>query len=198
MGVIARIHEPRCKICSHPRRVEIDALLEKRSQRIRDPETKKLLYSRDIVIKTLLEWGITNPTPDNVDRHWQKHCEVVSDAEATSLQDALNAASQEMLDIINARDGSVEGDLHAIRAMSMARLRQKALRNEDVGVTVDMGLKATTELTRRASSEAARDLLSTLAGGISKALGGPGRKEIADAEVVLEIEAAEVVEVEEP
>jgi hypothetical protein len=187
--VLAAKTVPSCKLCKHPRRAEIDALLEKRSNKIRDPKTKQLLFTAEILKKRFAEeFGVVNPTDENLQVHWKKHCEVVTQAEVNEVEDALSELNQEMLDIIDGSDGTVDNDLRVVFKLGMKRIRGRVLRGEDPGVSVDHALKASAELTKRQDNEAKHELLQALTGGIATALSAPRQP--------LPIEGAEVIEVE--
>jgi hypothetical protein len=188
VGVIAIKNEPKCKLCRHPQREEIDALLELRSALTRDPETKQLIYTLPVVLKQLAEWGVENPTEDNIKAHWRKHCEVVAEGVAVGHDAALEELRVEMLTILDASDGSIESDLTALRKLAMARIRLRVMKGEDPGVTVDQLLKSVAEMTKRAHNEATHELLTSLAGGMTRAL--------AERRTPRAIEGAEVVDAE--
>lgn len=171
MAVLQTKTEARCKICSSPHRAAIEALLEKRSDKVRDPVTRELLYSGDIVLAKLRdEYGIENPTLENISGHWKKHCEKVSVEEVADVEAALDEHREELLAILDETDGSVDGDLRVIFKLGIARIRGRVLRGEDPNVTTDQSLKAAAELTKRQDNEAKRDVLQALAGGIGLAL----------------------------
>ena len=193
MGVLPSKTVASCKLCKHPRRSEIDELLLLRSQKARDPVTKKLTHTADILRERLAsEFGVENPTLENLAMHWKKHCEVVSDAEVADVTAALDEHNAELLAIIDASDGTVDANLRVIHKLSMARIRGRVLRGEDPGVSVDQGLKAVGELTKRQDNEAKNELLTALTGGIVDSIAAgrqpkqieAGEVEIIDVEVV--------------
>lgn len=171
MAVLAKLSMPACKLCKHPKRPEIDALLELRSKHTRGPDGK-LTHTIDVVLRTLGEWGVENPTLDNIKNHWRKHCEVVEGTAAEEHASQLEGANAEMLEILDAADDSVDGYLRSLIGVSKHRLRRRLLRNEDPGVTVDHALKASAELTKRSHNEAQHELMTALAGGIALAVTG--------------------------
>lgn len=186
MAVLATKTEPKCKLCSHPNRAEIDALLERRSNGELDDQGRR--FNADYVIEILASWGVTNPTIENLKNHWRKHCEVVSAEEAEQVETALSELNQEMLAILDESDGTVDADLKAIFKLGMKRIRGKVLRGEDPGVTLDHQLKASAELTKRAHNESTRELLGQLGSGLALALSQP--------RPARQIEGAEVIDVE--
>lgn len=186
MAVLPLKTEPKCKLCSHPNRGEIDALLEKRSNGESDDKGRR--FNADYVLEILAGWGVKNPTLENIKNHWQKHCEVVSATEAAEVENALSELNQEMLAILDESDGTVDADLKALWKLGMKRLRGKILRGEDPGVTLDHQLKASAELTKRAHNESTRELLGTLGAGLAAALSQPPQPK--------QIEGAEIIDVE--
>lgn len=78
MPVLRIRDEPKCKICQSEQRDAIDALLELRANRGKDDagRTVNEQYVRD----RMAEWGIPNPTRENVVVHWKKHCQLVDAA----------------------------------------------------------------------------------------------------------------------
>jgi hypothetical protein len=189
--VTALKHEPMCKLCRHPRRTEIDQLIELRANRTRDPETGKLAYTMPVVIEKLAEWGVDNPNEDNVKNHWRKHCEMIKDGAAAAHGVAVVANTDDMLAILDKSDGTVDGYLRSVIELNAGAIRAKILRGEAPGVTVDHALKAVAELTKRSHNEAQHNLMEALAGGIAHAIDGKkdpkqipsGDYEIIDAEI---------------
>ena len=186
MAVLALKTEPKCKLCSHPNRAEIDVLLEKRSKGEFDDKGRR--FNADYVLEILGGWGVVNPTLENLKNHWKKHCELVSAEEAEQVASQLSELNAEMLAILDESDGTVDADLRAMFKLGMKRIRGKILSGNDPGVTPEMSLKAAGELTKRAHNESTRELLGTLAGGLALALAQPQQPK--------QIEGAEVIDVE--
>jgi hypothetical protein len=190
MAVLAIKTEPKCKLCKHPNRAEIDVLLERRSNG--DLDDKGRRFNADYVLEILGQWGVTNPTLLNIKGHWKNHCEVISSEEAEEVAAQLSELNTEMLAILDESDGSVDSDLRAIFRLGTKRLRGRILRGEDPGVTLDHQLKASSELTKRSHNESTRELLGTLAGGLVMAIEQQKQpKQIETAYEVIEQEAAE-------
>lgn len=189
--VVATKSEPKCKLCRHPQRAEIDHLLELRAARTRGPDGQ-LAYPLSVVLAKLEEWGVENPNEDNVKNHWRKHCEVVDETRGTEVAVQVDDTRDEMLAILDAADATVDGGLRAVWDVGMQRLRRKILRGEDPGVTTDHMLKAAAELTKRSHNEAQHELMTALTGGIAQALSRPAEpKQIGppDGEQAVVIEA---------
>ena len=170
MAVVAIKTEPRCKLCTHPRRAEIDALLERRSRGDLDDAGNRI--NSDYVEKLLIEWGVVNPNKANFTIHFGKHCEVLADEQAVEREKELSELHQEMLDALDDSDGTIDGDLEAIRKVGMKRIRKLVVEGKDPGITNDHLLKAVAEQTKRSSNDAARSLLGQLAGGLVQAIAG--------------------------
>lgn len=192
MAVLAIKSEQKCKLCRHDKRAEIDALLELRSNRTRG-EDGQLKYTLDVVLKTLAEWGVDNPTEENCKTHYRKHCEVVSaeviEAETKAVEEAIQRVLDgEVIDPDQALDFVVAG--------AIAKAKERLARGENP-FTPDHLLKAIDAKTRRSHNEAQREVLGALAGGIGKHLLGASQpKQISEAEVVDVELLLEEVEVE--
>lgn len=195
MAVLPTKTVPACKICKSEHRADIEALLERRSKREKDDDGN--LINGEYVLEKMREWGVPNPTTDNIKSHWRPgtdsgHCEVVTERDANAVADAVSANNQEMLDILDASDGSVDGDLRAIFKVGMRRIRGRIVQGGDPGVSVDHALKASAELTKRRDSETKHQLLAALGAGMQTALEQrKAPKQIEGAEVI-EAEAVEV------
>ena len=189
MAVLAIKTEPKCKLCKHPNRPDIDALLERRSKGDSDAHGNRI--NEQYVLKQLHEWGVENPTKQNLTNHFAKHCELVTDEEAVEREQELSELQAEMLEALEESDGTIDGDLEAIRKVGMRAIRRKILEGRDPGITNDHVLKAVAEQTKRSSNEAARTLLGTLTAGLAGALAKPKEpKQIEGAEVIT-VEAVE-------
>lgn len=184
MAVIASKHEPRCKLCSHPQRPEIDRLLEMRSKR---QTVDGVRVNAEYVIERLREMEVDNPTEDNIKDHWRKHCTVTTDG---SIEAQQQAAANEILKIL-AQGGSVDinSDLDKLWAIGRAEIEARVSRGERSGITPDIMLRIAQEKTRRQHNETQDELLKALTGGIAAAITAPP-KQIDGAEVV-EVEAVE-------
>lgn len=191
MAVRAIKTEPKCKLCRHPQRTEIDGLLELRSNLTRDPVTRKLIWTSPIVLAQLGEWGVENPTEENIKLHWKKHCEKVSGESVEEDNEAALAA------IKNLQDGGVHADtdenLRMVGSVWRAQFDAKIAKGEIPAVSTEHMLKAAAELTRRASSETQHQLLTMFAEGMTIAA-GKQPKQIEGAEVI-DVEAVEEAEV---
>lgn len=188
MAVIQIKTELRCKVCSSDFRKEIEDLLEKRSNREYDEQGNRI--NEQYVLEKCAEYGIRNPTIDNIKNHWRKHCETgsskVIEAAATAQLDALEKV------LAGGEHANLDEALRTIVTLGVAGFREKVAKGMNP-ISVDHVLKAAAELTRRSHNEAQEDLLQSLIGGIGAAL-GPGKnpKQIGDGTVI----DAEGVEVE--
>jgi hypothetical protein len=188
-------HEKRCKICASPHADAIDALLLKRSKREKDAEGKTV--NLDYVLAAMTEYGIENPTLDNVKGHWKNHRQVVSEEEVAEQTERLNEAIQQ-LESGEFEFEDVDEGLRFFFSVGMKDLKRKVAAGELSGITHDHLLKAAGEITKRRQNDAQQELLRALGGGIqqvfTKALGGGEQQpQIEQGEVI----DAEVVEVEE-
>lgn len=191
MAVVAIKTEPRCKLCVHPRRPEIDALLERRSRGDLDDAGNRI--NSDYVEKTLIEWGVRNPNKANFTIHFGKHCEVLADEQAVERERELTELNQDMLVALDESDGTIDGDLEAIRKVGMKRIRKLVVEGKDPGITNDHLLKAVAEQTKRSSNDAARSLLGQLAGGLVQAIAGAhSPRQIAGPVEIIDAQAEEV------
>lgn len=197
MPVIASKTEGRCKLCQSPHRSRIDELLYKRSRREQDAHGQQV--NEQYVIRQLREWGVPNPTPDNLKVHWRKHCEVVASEELDVRQEAADAVTL----AIRAGDQSVivgpDEALDWIVTQGMAEARARVALDGKAGITVDQTLKAIDSQTKRRSNEAQRDALDALGRGLGAVFGavarGVARESLAPVEEPLELEAVEEAEI---
>jgi hypothetical protein len=187
MAVLAKKSETRCKLCQHPRRGEIDALLEKRSNGDSDEAGRR--FNEAYVLEILGQWGVVNPTPDNIKGHWKNHCELISSATLEAAQHAQIQRAREIAE--GGTHIDVDENLRWLVTVGRAGLEEQ-LSNGRNPITVDHMLKATTELTRRAHNAAQHELLGELTGGIALAL-SRGAKELPPVEIIEGVEAEFVV-----
>lgn len=186
MAVLQIATASRCKICQHARRADIEILLEKRSRHERDENGERI--NLEYVKRKMAEFGVPNPTDENVKNHVQKHLEFVDD---TIQAQAIQASQQKAKEMRAAREGgSVEADLRWIIDVGIGEVEERVARGEKSGVTLDHVMKAAAELSRRSHSESQRELLGALVGGIASALPGRPMKQLNDGEII----DAEVIE----
>lgn len=189
MAVLQVATGARCKLCQHPRRNDIDKLLEQRSRRQKDADGQQI--NREYVLARLAEWGVENPTTENVSNHVKKHLSFVDD---TVQAQAMEAVQQKMAEALERRGtdfDSVEGKLRWIVDVGIGEIEERLMRGEKSGVTLDHVMKAAAELSRRSHSESQRELLGALVGGIGHALGG-GKPQAALPEPAIDAEYEEV------
>lgn len=180
MAVVPTKTELRCKLCTSDFRAEIDALLEQRSKREFDAEGNRI--NEQYVMEKCIEWGIRNPTSDNLKNHWAKHCEVGSAEAVTAAQSAQLDALEELL--AGGDHANLDEALRTIVTLGVAGFREKVAKGMNP-ITVDHVLKAAAELTRRSHNEAQEDLLQSLIGGIGAALQPANKpKQIEDSTVI--------------
>jgi len=97
-------HETRCKICVHPKAQEINALLEKRSNREKADDGTR--YTLAVVLQILGGWGVINPTEENVKLHVKNHIEFlaaetieINKAEEQEIIEKINSGEMKMADL---------------------------------------------------------------------------------------------------
>ena len=185
MPVTVLKSEPKCKLCRSDFRTEIDALLEQRSNRAFDEAGNRI--NEQYVLEKCAEYGVPNPTPDNLKLHWAKHCTVESNEVVTAAASAQLDKLEELL--AGGEHANLDEALRSIVTLGVAGFRERIAKGMNP-ISVDHVLKAAAELTRRSHNEAQEDLLSALTGGLAKAL-GQAPKQIGDG-TVIDVEAKEV------
>lgn len=209
MAVLQIKTEARCKICSHPRRADIEVLLEHRSNResideqgivVTDGGTK---VTADYVLAKLKEWDLKNPTRDNIVLHWKKHCSLIDEAQAMhldELQASVAAEKQKIFVRILGQDRrnktpTVDEVLEVNRAIYIYEQEERARLGLPSGLTHDHFHKGADTTTKRKQEDAMSAFLGSLGEGLGKALvQGPQQKELPAGEevVVEEVEEAQV------
>lgn len=167
--------EPRCKICKSPWRGEIEDLLAIYSERgSLDDGTR---VTGDWLKSVAPErWGMRLNDP-NIQSHLQRHFQV-GQKENSALQQDARMALQEQSQAGELARVTVDDYLEGIVDIAAAKARL-----DPNSVTIDHGLKAAAELTKRKADDARERLMEKVIAGRSAALG-------------LERENAEVVEAE--
>lgn len=192
MGVVARETAVRCKLCQHHRRQDIDALLEMRSKRQQlDGQTVNLAYVR----AQLAEWGVDNPTEENVKNHWQKHCEVVSEEAMVERRNRVKEIIDRVLGVGWENRIVTPDEYNAvIPQLSLHGLVDQGAGGKGLGITPDHALKAISESTRRVKDEATADLFRALGGAVQASMAGlstPNAPELPAGDDVIEGEYVE-------
>ena len=192
MPILQTKVELKCKLCSHAERIRIDEQIERRSKREINLE-QLLAYLREL--------GVKNPTKENVTLHLRRHCRIVTAEEAEAEAATKEAVSGRALEMCEKEFGpgwqervlTADEFLILTRIASQHDIAVRMAAGEKTGATIDHGLKAVGETTRRRFNEAETDMKR----GITKALelalaGGRERKAlnagVIDAEVVEEAE----------
>lgn len=187
-GLIAVATEtaPRCKLCQNAHRTEIDELIALRSQRLK--KTPEILVQ-------LAEWGVENPTADNLKMHLKNHVELVTPEEYSQRADDVDEVFTQILgDGWQNRVPTPDEANELVRALAVRDLYRKAKEGKGVGLTADHLLKSVAEATKRKSDERVGGLLGTLVGALTE------RQQRQLPPVVVEhepIEEAEVSDVED-
>jgi hypothetical protein len=152
--------EPRCKICMHPKRLQIEQLLVMRARGERyGPEQKKVTYPYVIELAQEL-WGL-RLTEENIENHEARHFQVKkaikrAKEQVANASDKLvkQAVIAEILQELNAEDV-----LDEVMAYGLKNLREE----EGASVTVDHLLKATDQKLRRTQSAQLAELVDVTA-----------------------------------
>jgi hypothetical protein len=185
--VVARTG-PRCKLCRHPRRADIDAELELRSRLNGQPDEKGVVHNLEYVLALFESWGVENPTADNIKNHWgneSKHSYPVTDDDAAAIEAAAGELSEEQLavvervlgeDVIAGRaTATPEQLLELQRALFPFELIQKIKEGKPLGITWDQLDRGLNTVTRRRSEDQAASLIGSLAGAIEQSARTAGK-----------------------
>lgn len=192
MPVLPIKTELKCKLCKHPEREAIDALLEMRSNRQKD--AAGVLVNEAYVKDFLLKAGVDNPTLDNIKNHWKKHCEVVKEETKEALEGEREKAIADLM--ARAHEMSLDDLMEWVARQGVHEAMLRELLEGKSGVTLDHSMKAVDTITRRKQENGQRKFFEALGGGIAKALSGGNVKQLEErGEVVQEIEAGEFSEV---
>jgi hypothetical protein len=215
MAVVVVRTSRRCKFCTHPRRMEIDAELEIRSRLNGQPDDAGVVHNWEYVKGRLLELGVENPTEDNVKSHWgneSKHSYPVTEEEAAMVAVEAGKLTEEQLAVVERVLGpdwrevtpTAEQILELQRALFPFELVDRIKAGKPLGITWDQVDRGINTSTRRSSDERAADLVSSLAGAIEMSAQTAGKAidalagGEADGEVVEEAEVVPAGELEAP
>lgn len=190
-GVIIKT-EPRCKICTSPHRGEIEDLiaLQQRRGSLDDGTRVTMDYIKALAPE---RWGFRLNDP-NLTTHGTKHFKAGDPQVLANRHEDAKLQLQEQ-----ARRGEIDrvaADDYLEQVIGIAAAKIKADPNS---VTVDHGLKAVAELTKRKSDDAQQRQFELAGLGLARALGVADKladKIATPAPAALEPENAEVVEAE--
>lgn len=194
MAARAKTTQAKCKLCSHPRRREIDAILEERSKRrINTEET----------LAKLSALGVENPNLDNIKSHLgqkgnEAHTIFISEEEGEAEETVKNALRDAALAIFqrilgdNWRESTPtpEQVLEVQRSLYLHELELRIAAGLPVDITHDQALKSIGEGTKRKQNEAVDELM----GGLGAALGAWATGQIEGAGAVPEVIDQEPIE----
>lgn len=177
MGVLAKHHEPRCKLCRSPHRVFFDHLLEQRSDGNHDSDGKRINLAYVQAVYAERHDG-AKLTEDNARNHWGKHCERISDEEAVVLAEkeaASNNAKAAIFERVlgpewRTRKKTPDEYLEVLREIAFVELYDKAESGAPTGVSVDHALKGIDSTTRRKQNETQAALMQQLVTGVGMAV----------------------------
>jgi len=196
--VAARVADTnlRCKLCAHPKRAEIDALLELRSKRE---------MNLGQVLEKLTELGVKNPNVDNIKGHLgqkgnKPHTTFVADEEKAkddAVDEALKEAALEIFERVMGADWrertpTPDQVLEIQRALYLHKLELELREGKLPDITHDQVLKNIGEGTKRKHNEAQAELLKGLgsaAGAFASRLLEPA---VIDGEAIEEAEVREL------
>jgi hypothetical protein len=194
MAVLQTVSRTTCKICSSPHRREIETLIEHRHRRRKDIDGVRI--NGEYVKARMAEFGVVNPTTENLTIHTQKHMQFVEDTKQLHKLDSGRRTATKL------RNGTphvdIDENLRWMISVGRSEIEDRLMRGEKSGITTDHILKATDALTRRQHNEAQHELLGALVGGIGHAIGAVPAKAVnpvPDA-IVLELDAGVIVDAE--
>jgi hypothetical protein len=195
MAVLQTKSHGGCKICKSPARRQIESLLEHRHHRRKDTDGVRI--NIDYVKAKMAEFGIENPTTENVTLHQSRHMQFVADSKELHK---LDSGRKTALKLRNGNTPHVDIDenLRWMITVGRSEIEDRLMRGDKSGITTDHILKATDALTRRQHNEAQHELLGALVGGIGHAIGAVPAESLDPVpdSIVLELEAAEDAEFE--
>ena len=196
MAVLQTKSNGRCKICSHPDRRKIETLLEHRHHRRKDTTGARI--NSQYVLAKMAEFGIQNPTIENITLHQSRHIEFVEDSAKLHKLDSGRRTHAKLRD--GAPHVDIDENLRWMISVGRAEIEDRMIRGEKSGITTDHILKATDALTRRQHNEAQHELLGALVGGIGHAIGAVPAKALNPVPdgIVLDMEAIEEAEITVP
>ena len=141
--------EPRCKICMHPKRLQIEQLLVMRARGERyGPEQKKVTYPYVIELAQEL-WGL-RLTEENIENHEARHFQVKK-AIKRAKERVANASDKLQKEAVVAeilQEYGAEGAVDQIWAMGLRNIFE----DDGASITVDHTLKALDMKLKRSQS----------------------------------------------
>jgi hypothetical protein len=172
MPIVALATEPKCKICRSERRGEVDELLLLRSRRARDTDGQRVTLT--YVRECMREWGIVNPTQENITVHLRKHCAII-DAPGEDFELERHYLSGEAKELAARFDeqGPANADTLPDRVIAVYDLQMRADLRAGVvpRVTADQARAMIDTKTRRRQNERITDLLDIHTAALTGAVG---------------------------
>ena len=198
MPVIVVKTAPRCKLCQHEKRSDIDAELELRSNLAGKPDEAGVTHNIEYVLAKFRDWGVQNPTMDNVKNHWgneKKHSYAASVEEAAVRSMQEDELTEQQLQIVKRLLPEwPEQILELQRALFPFTVIQNIKAGKPLGITWDQVDRGINTATRRNSEEQAASLIGSLAGAIEEsartagkavdAALGKGEDDVIEAEII--------------
>lgn len=187
LGVAIQSH-PACKICGSPHRGEIEDLLALRNRKACLPDGTRV--TENYIFGIAQErWGFKLNGP-NITSHFRKHFKM-GDPEALALAERDGKVELQK----RVRGGEVDKVAPEEYLETIVGIAHAKAMADPNSVTIDHGLKAVAELTKRKVDESRDRLMHTLGGAVAAAVSkipDPPAKPIAD----VEAEAVEAVDAE--
>lgn len=149
--------EPRCKICLHPKRIEIEQMMVLQARKERNEETGHLWTIDDIQAYALKHWDFVI-TDENYRNHIEKHfCirESVQKAARMVAKQSDKLLQTTVLTEILA-DLQTDAVLEEIIAFGVKNMRD----DEGASITPDLMLKAIQEKNKRREDDEFKDMLA--------------------------------------
>lgn len=175
---------PLCKICKSERREDIERLLELRSNRANDHAGVRI--NADYVKRVMIDFGIRNPTLENIQVHWRDHCKVVDQEVVSREQKVLRDACKQLAAKYEGHLPSADEYPELILEIDGVAKLSSLAKGELPKITTDQALKAIDVKTRRKVNERVADLIGLTGEAIGLAIERQ-RGSVIEGEVVEEI-----------
>ena len=178
--------EPKCKICSNVNRGEIEdtLVIRARGETLADGVRPTLKWFSEYAPK---KWGITI-NDYNIHTHMSKHFKIGSAIEVNASSKQVVTKKMEAL----LAAGDIEGVAPEVFLETVVAIAHAKVLADPSSVTLDQGMKAVAELTKRRHDEQTANLMQGLVGAVQKSvLAGRPEPETIVVESVEEIDAPE-------
>lgn len=159
--------EHRCKLCKNPHRGEIDALLLQRSQRVILPDGTPV--NGDFVKARLVEFGVENPTHENLTLHWKNHCETVDAEEEAEIEAVVDSVLANVT-VDELRAMTTADRLDLLELQGYVEIQARLRKTGKTGLTTDQLLRIAELKQRQKANEDQRRFLGALGAGLQMAI----------------------------